>query len=234
MSLPLSNSTGVANILTQLTESPNVMIIGGVAVGIGSLSFLIIAAQYLSKKFAPGPDGKRPSISSVASGIFSSAKAQATTVLNEVKEDVEQAIKKEVSAVMKDPKSLLTMAKNPGGLINSVKGGLATSIKSAVAKNGSTSESSVVLKMIDKVLPGLPGQVPSAPMGAEAPLGAEAPMGAEAAEVEAPVEAEAPTVPTTGGVSIQIAPENLVMIQKMLELMNKPSLIVAQPSEPSL
>ena len=235
MSLPLSNSTGVGSIITQLAESPNVMILGGVAVGVGSLSFLIIAAQYLSKKFAPGPDGKRPSISSVASSLFSSAKEQATTVLKEVSEDVEQAIKKEVSGAMKDPKSLLTYAKNPNGLLNSVKGGLATSIKSAVAKNGATSESSVVLKMIDKVLPGQPQQVPAA----------SAPEAVEAVETEAEAEAEAPvayvpsasTASTTGAVTtIQIDPEHLEAIQKMLELMNKPHLVVttSPPNEPSL
>jgi hypothetical protein len=139
MSLLLSNSTdfnstGVAGIITQLTESSNGIILGGVGVGISSLSFLIIAAQYLLKKFAPGPDGKRPSISSVVSGLFSSAKAQ----------------------------------------------------------------------------------VPSAPASSKAEAKEETP------------------VTTTGSVSIQIAPENLAMIQKMLELMNKPSLVVAPPSEPSL
>jgi hypothetical protein len=190
MSLPLSNSTGLG-LLSETTESSTTLILGGTAVGISSLSILILAAKYVSKKFAPGPDGKRPSISSVLRGLCSSAKQQASNVLNDVKEDVEQAVKKEVSAIMKDPKSLLTMAKNPENLVNSVKDGLATSIKSAVSKNVPASESPVLLKMVDKVLP---GQVSDAPMHSKA-------------------EAALPIAPSTeNGVSIQIDSENLKAI----------------------
>jgi len=187
MSLPLSNSTGLS-LLNEITESSTTLILGGTAVGISSLSILILAAKYLSKKFAPGPDGKRPSISSVVRGLCSSAKQQASNVLNDVKEDVEQAVKQEVSAIMKDPKSLLTMAKSPGVLLNSVKDELASSIKSAVSKNVPASESSVLLKMVDKVLP---GQVPDAPLHPKA-------------------EAALPIAPSTeNDVSVQIDSENL-------------------------
>jgi hypothetical protein len=114
--------------ITQLSDSSNVLILGGVAVGLSSLSLLILAGKYLLKKFAPGPDGKRPSISNVASELITTAKEKASTVLKEVSGDIEQAVKQEVSAVMKDPKSLITKAKNPGELLKSV-------IKSTTLKN---------------------------------------------------------------------------------------------------
>jgi hypothetical protein len=118
MSLPLSNSTdvnstGIAGIITQLTEPSNGIILGGVGVGISSLSFLIIAAQCLSKKFALGPDGKRPSISSVISGLFST-KAQETTVVNEVKGDVEQATSIKSGVAKNDATSVVPEAAVPG------------------------------------------------------------------------------------------------------------------------
>lgn len=202
---PFVNQTAISAI-TQLADSVNPTTLGGVAVGLGGGAILLIAGKYLMKKFAPGPDGKRPSFSEVASGIFSSAKKKALDVVNEVKDDIETQVKEAV----KNPSGVLKAMKDPGLALKSLKG----TLNKAVAKNLPASESSVVLGMVDKVLP---NEVPEQDASAAVPTAPEAP--------EAPVTGTALT-------SIQIDPTQLEIVQRMLELMNKPNTIVIQTDQP--
>jgi len=142
--------------------------------------------------------------------MFSSAKKKALDVVNEVKDDIETQVKEAV----KNPGGVLKAMKDPGLALKSLKG----TLNKAVANNLPASESSVVLKMVDKVLPNeVPEQDASS---ASVPTAPEAP--------------EAPSVPVTGNTltSIQIDSAQLEVVQRMLELMNKPNTIVIQTDQP--
>jgi hypothetical protein len=196
---PFVNQTALSAI-SQLAESVNPTVLGGVAVGLGGASLLLIVGKYIMNKFAPGPDGKRPSFSEVASGLFTSAKKKALDVVNEVKDDIETQVKEAV----KNPGGALKVMRDPGLALKSLKG----TLNKAVANHLPASESSVVLKMVDKVLPTV----------------SEVPVSDVSSVPEAPV--------ATGVTTIQINPENLEVVQRMLQLMNKPCTVVAQPDQP--
>jgi hypothetical protein len=160
----MSNSTDslvngtLVTIITDLAERELLIGIGGAALGVGSLSLLILLVKYISKKFAPGPDGKRPSISNVASSIFSLAKKKAASVV----EDLEKDLEKEVKAAIKNPKKILTAVQDHTSTLKSV---VSKDLTKAVKNNLPVSESSVILKVIDEVIPStetaIPNQVPA-------------------------------------------------------------------------
>jgi hypothetical protein len=147
-SLFSGNST-LATIIQDAGQSDTLMGLSGAAIGVGGLSFLIIAFKFLAKKFAPGPDGKRPSISEVASSLFASAKTKVTEIAKDVGEDLEQQVK----AVVKDPKSAMGLLKEPKSALNFAKTGAAKTLTKVVKENVPASESGVVLDMVNKVLP---------------------------------------------------------------------------------
>jgi hypothetical protein len=211
---PFVNQTALSAI-SQLAESVNPTVLGGVAVGLGGASLLLIVGKYIMDKFAPGPDGKRPSFSEVASGLFTSAKKKALDVVKEVKDDIEMQVKEAV----KNPGGALKVMKDPSSALKSLKG----TVNKAVKNNLPASESSVVVKMVDKVLP---NEVVEVPAISEVPTVSDVPAVSDLPSVpEAPVAA-------TGVATIQIDRANLEVLQQMLQLMNTPCTVVAQPEQP--
>jgi len=179
-------------------------------------------------------------MSEVASSVFSSAKAKATEIMEDVKGDIEQQVK----AVVKDPKLALAALKNPNAALKSVKEGVALNVNRVVQKHVPASRSSAVSKMINQVL------APSAPVAAPADVAAK-PVSVEDVAVEdATTDAPPPDAPpadetlpnqvadaplTGNSVNIQIDEAHLEMVQQMLSLMNKPHTVVpATTDQPSL
>ena len=244
ISILMSNSTvspvngTFTTIISDLAQSQLLTGIGGAALGASSLALLIIAAKYISKKFAPGPDGKRPSVSEVASSLFSSAKAKATEIMEDVKGDIEQQVK----AVVKDPKSALIALKDPNAALKSVKEAVALNVNRVVTKHVPASRSSAVTKMINKVLP--PANATAVPVAkpvavedvAVEDVSTDAPP-ADAPPADAPPSEDAlpnqvPDAPLSGNsVNIQIDEADLEKVQQMLALMNKPHAVLSTSAQ---
>jgi hypothetical protein len=204
-----------------------------------------MAARFIAGKFAPGPDGKRPSVSEVASNLFRTAKTKATEIMEDVKGDIEQQVK----AVVKDPKLALAALKDPNAALKSVKEGVALQVNRVVTKHVPASQQSAVLKMVKQVAPSAPADVAAKPVSVEdvavedtttdAPP-PDAPP-ADAPPADAPPADEAlpnhvPELPATGNsVNVQIDPAHLEMFQQMISLMNKPQTVVSTTTDqPSL
>jgi hypothetical protein len=237
----MSNSTvspvngTLATIISDLAQSQLLTGIGGAALGASSLALLIMAAKYISKKFAPGPDGKRPSVSEVASSMFSSAKAKASEIMEDVKGDIEQQVK----AVVKDPKSALIALKNPNAALKSVKESVALNVNRVVTKHVPASRSSAVTKMINQVLaPNAPAAAAAKPVAVEdvavEDVSTDAPS-ADAPPAKDALPNQVPDAPLSGNsVNIQIDEAHLEMVQQMLTLMNKPHAVVPTTQNESL
>ena len=246
ISILMSNSTvspvngTFTTIISDLAQSQLLTGIGGAALGASSLALLIMAAKYISKKFAPGPDGKRPSISEVASSLFSSAKAKATEIMEDVKGDIEQQVK----AVVKDPKSALAALKDPNAALKSVKEAVALNVNRVVTKHVPASQQSAVLKMVKQVAPNAPAAPVAKPVAVEdvavedvstdAPPPDAPPPDAPSADAALPNQV--PDAPLSGNsVNIQIDEADLERVQQMLSLMNKPHTVVPTTTDqPSL
>lgn len=238
ISIVMSNSTAspvngtLATIISDLVDRNLLVGIGGAALGASSLALLIMAAKYISKKFAPGPDGKRPSVSEVASSLFSSAKAKATEIMEDVKGDIEQQVK----AVIKDPKLALAAMKDPNAALKSIKEGVALNVNRVVTKHVPASQQSAVLKMVKQVAP----SAPVAPAVVTKPVSVDdvavEDVTTDAPPADAALPNQVPEVAATGNsVNIQIDESQLEMVQQMLTLMNKPRAVVSTTSDqPSL
>jgi hypothetical protein len=59
-----NTSVIIATIVEEVTSGQNT-ILGSVGVGLGGVSFLVLAYRFLAAEFAPNEDGKRPSVSEV-------------------------------------------------------------------------------------------------------------------------------------------------------------------------
>jgi hypothetical protein len=64
-----NSSVIVTTIVEELSSTQNT-ILGSVGVGLGGVSFLVLAYRVLAAEFAPNEDGKRPSISEVVCRRF--------------------------------------------------------------------------------------------------------------------------------------------------------------------
>jgi len=96
-----------------MNESQTGTILGGVGIGIGAISLGIIALQLL---FKPDENGKRPSVSQVASNLFGSLKTKVSTVENAAVESAKLTIRNDVVEALgdNDPASIiLSMAVLP-------------------------------------------------------------------------------------------------------------------------
>jgi hypothetical protein len=234
-SLFSGNST-LTTLIQNAGQSDTVLGLSGAAIGGGGLSFLVMLYKFLAKKFAPGPDGKRPSMSEVASSVFASAKTKVTEIAKEVGDDIEQQVK----AVVKDPKSAMALLKDPKSALNFAKTGAAKTLNKVVKNNVPVSESGVVLSMVDKVLPSASALIPVPLENQPLP---ESPENQDQSSLEVDVpelditEAEVSTdtqvsqvqpspesnVPMT---SIQVSEGDLEAVKQMLALMKKPHTVL--------
>jgi hypothetical protein len=244
-SLFSGNST-LATIIQDSGQSDTLMGLSGAAIGVGGLSFLILAYKFIAKKFAPGPDGKRPSISEVASSLFSSAKAKATEIAKDIGEDLEQQVK----AAVKDPKSAMGLLKDPKSALNFAKTGAAKTLTKVVKENVPASESGVVLDMVNKVLSSQGTSSPESQGTSSPEIPAEANTVVPTASTLIPVsqnEVEVPEVDITEAeistdtqvsqgplsvethvrmTSIQVSEDDLEAVKQMLALMKKPHTVL--------
>ena len=231
-SLFSGNST-LTTLIQDSSQTQTLMGLSGAAIGVGGLSFLVIVYKFLAKKFAPGPDGKRPSISEVASSLFSSAKTKVTEIAKEVGSDIEE----QVRAVVKDPKSAMGLLKDPKSALNFAKTGAAKTLNKVVKNNVPASESSVVLEMVNKVT-NSPALIPVSQNEVEAEVPevditeAEVSTDVQVSEVtvsQGPLSVSEVTVAPQTHVpmtSIQVSEGDLEAVKQMLALMKKPHTVL--------
>jgi len=197
---PFANSTIVA---AAASSAPDLVVLGSVAVGLGGVSVLAILSSFIAKQFAPDASGNRPSLSQVASNMFTLAKKKAA----DMAKDLEADVKEKIEIVKKDPKLLLKAISNPKEALSFAKASVTKAVKANLpvsqppVSQPPVSDSSVVVAVED-----FPGHVTD-----------------EVVSVDAVSAA-----PASSLTSIQLNQEDLEAVQKMLQLMNKPHTVVAE------
>ena len=198
---PFVNATIAA---AAASSAPDLVALSSVAVGLGGVSVLAILSSFIAKQFAPDASGNRPSLSQVASNMFTLAKKKAA----DMAKDLEADVKEKIEIVKKDPKLLLKAVSNPKEALNFAKASVTKAVKANLpvsqppVSQPPVSDSSVVVAVED-----FPGHI------------------AEESVVAVDAVSAAPASSLT---SIQLNQEDLEAVQKMLQLMNKPHTVVAE------
>jgi hypothetical protein len=207
---PFVNSTILA---AAASSAPDLLVLGSVAVGLGGVSVLAILSSFIAKQFAPDASGNRPSLSQVASNMFTLAKKKAV----DIAKDLEADVKEKIEIVKKDPKLLLKAVSNPKEALSFAKASVTKAVKQNLpVSQPPVSQSSVVVAVED-----FPGHISDEVVSVDAVGAVTAP----------PVTAAVVDVPSISGSSlttIQVNEEDLESVQKMLKLLNKPHTVVSE------
>lgn len=121
-------------IIINVIQSEIATILGGTAIGIGTLSLGLIVLIFILKHFKPDENGKRPSVSEVFSKLFGSVKDK---VEDKLKDKVKK-IEEQATLFIKDPANIINVINKPTETIQNIKDAVASNIKDTISDIEST------------------------------------------------------------------------------------------------